>query len=90
MKQQQQQQLLCDKANSETEITLKGSVDIVSDFFFTAINSILYQRGTLEPVLLCMLECSLVALTNNHDPVSCCNTFCLASPYTRNLHAGNL
>lgn len=27
-----------------TEITLKGSVDIVSDFFFTAINSILYQR----------------------------------------------
>jgi hypothetical protein len=32
---------------SKTEITLKGSVDIVSDFFFTAINSILYQRGEL-------------------------------------------
>ena len=30
---------------SKTEITLKGSVDIVSEFFFTAINSILYQRG---------------------------------------------
>jgi mitotic spindle assembly checkpoint protein MAD2 len=30
---------------SKTEITLKGSVEIVSDFFFTAINSILYQRG---------------------------------------------
>jgi mitotic spindle assembly checkpoint protein MAD2 len=29
----------------KTEITLKGSVDIVSEFFFTAINSILYQRG---------------------------------------------
>jgi mitotic spindle assembly checkpoint protein MAD2 len=31
---------------SKTEITLKGSVAIVSEFFFTAINSILYQRGT--------------------------------------------
>jgi len=30
-------------------ITLKGSVDIVSDFFFCAINSILYQRGIYEP-----------------------------------------
>ena len=30
----------------KTEITLKGSVEIVSEFFFTAINSILYQRGT--------------------------------------------
>lgn len=29
----------------KTEITLKGSVEIVSEFFFTAINSILYQRG---------------------------------------------
>jgi hypothetical protein len=32
--------------DTQTEITLKGSVDIVSEFFFTAINSILYQRGT--------------------------------------------
>lgn len=30
-------------------ITLKGSVAIVSDFFFCAINSILYQRGIYEP-----------------------------------------
>jgi mitotic spindle assembly checkpoint protein MAD2 len=30
---------------NKTVITLKGSVTIVSDFFFTAINSILYQRG---------------------------------------------
>eukprot|EP00588_Corethron_pennatum_P015746 CAMPEP_0194279704 /NCGR_PEP_ID=MMETSP0169-20130528/14079_1 /TAXON_ID=218684 /ORGANISM="Corethron pennatum, Strain L29A3" /LENGTH=234 /DNA_ID=CAMNT_0039024159 /DNA_START=60 /DNA_END=764 /DNA_ORIENTATION=+ len=30
-------------------ITIKGSVDIVSDFFFTAINSILYQRGIYQP-----------------------------------------
>ena len=37
--------------NNKTEITLKGSVDIVSDFFFTAINSILYQRGKLTTVL---------------------------------------
>jgi hypothetical protein len=31
--------------DNKTEITLRGSVEIVSDFFFTAINSILYQRG---------------------------------------------
>jgi hypothetical protein len=31
---------------NKTEIALKGSVEVVSDFFFTAINSILYQRGT--------------------------------------------
>jgi len=31
---------------TKTVITLKGSVKIVADFFFTAINSILYQRGT--------------------------------------------
>mmetsp|Transcript_32360 Transcript_32360/g.74527 ORF Transcript_32360/g.74527 Transcript_32360/m.74527 type:complete len:189 (-) Transcript_32360:496-1062(-) len=30
-------------------ITIKGSVEIVSDFFFTAINSILYQRGIYQP-----------------------------------------
>eukprot|EP00980_Cylindrotheca_fusiformis_P013786 scaffold3556_cov190-Cylindrotheca_fusiformis.AAC.21 len=34
---------------SKTEITLKGSVEIVSEFFFTAINSILYQRGIYQP-----------------------------------------
>lgn len=32
-----------------TVITLRGSVDIVSEFFFTAINSILYQRGIYQP-----------------------------------------
>lgn len=36
--------LMLDTAE-KTEITLKGSVEIVSEFFFTAINSILYQRG---------------------------------------------
>jgi len=35
--------------DTKTEITLKGSVAIVSEFFFTAINSILYQRGIYEP-----------------------------------------
>lgn len=34
---------------NDTVITLKGSVDIVSEFFFTAINSILYQRGIYQP-----------------------------------------
>ena len=34
--------------SNKTVITLKGSVSIVADFFFTAINSILYQRGTLS------------------------------------------
>ncbi|KAL9180600.1 hypothetical protein ACHAXT_011053 [Thalassiosira profunda] len=33
----------------DTTITLKGSVEIVSEFFFTAINSILYQRGIYQP-----------------------------------------
>jgi mitotic spindle assembly checkpoint protein MAD2 len=31
--------------DSKTVITLKGSVAVVSEFFFCAINSILYQRG---------------------------------------------
>jgi len=31
----------------DTVITLSGSVQTVSEFFFTAINSILYQRGKL-------------------------------------------
>ena len=39
--------------DTQTEITLKGSVDIVSEFFFTAINSILYQRGKC---VLCTTE----------------------------------
>eukprot|EP00339_Tiarina_fusa_P030043 CAMPEP_0117056962 /NCGR_PEP_ID=MMETSP0472-20121206/39526_1 /TAXON_ID=693140 ORGANISM="Tiarina fusus, Strain LIS" /NCGR_SAMPLE_ID=MMETSP0472 /ASSEMBLY_ACC=CAM_ASM_000603 /LENGTH=213 /DNA_ID=CAMNT_0004773623 /DNA_START=99 /DNA_END=740 /DNA_ORIENTATION=+ len=34
---------------NQTEITLKGSVDVVSEFFFTAINSILYQRAIYQP-----------------------------------------
>jgi len=32
-------------ADTNTEISLKGSVEIVSEFFFAAVNSILYQRG---------------------------------------------
>lgn len=35
--------------DTKTIITLQGSVKIVSEFFFTAINSILYQRGIYEP-----------------------------------------
>jgi len=34
---------------NDTVITLKGSVEIVTEFFFTAINSILYQRGIYQP-----------------------------------------
>lgn len=33
----------------DTVITLKGSVAIVTEFFATAINSILYQRGIYQP-----------------------------------------
>ena len=32
---------------TENVITLKGSVAVVSEFFYCAINSILYQRGEL-------------------------------------------
>ena len=35
--------------DTQTIITLSGSVSIVSEFFFTAINSILYQRGIYQP-----------------------------------------
>jgi mitotic spindle assembly checkpoint protein MAD2 len=34
---------------TQTIITLKGSIEIVSEFFHTAINSILYQRGIYQP-----------------------------------------
>ncbi|GLE05986.1 hypothetical protein PINS_up015197 [Pythium insidiosum] len=34
---------------SENVITLKGSVDIVTEFFSYGINSILYQRGIYPP-----------------------------------------
>ena len=34
---------------TQTEITLKGSIAIVSEFFHTAINSILYQRAIYPP-----------------------------------------
>jgi len=39
----------CSAVDSKNIITLKGSVAIVSDFFFCAINSILYQRGIYQP-----------------------------------------
>lgn len=41
---------------SKTVITLKGSVEIVSEFFFTAINSILYQRGEFRACMKDQLE----------------------------------
>lgn len=34
--------------DSKNIITLKGSVSIIKEFFHTAINSILYQRGELS------------------------------------------
>lgn len=34
---------------TKTEITLKGSVEIVTEFFGYSINSILYQRGIYPP-----------------------------------------
>jgi hypothetical protein len=39
--------------DTQTVITLKGSVAIVKDFFFTAINSILYQRGESQRLKGC-------------------------------------
>lgn len=50
--------------DTQTEITLKGSVDIVSEFFFTAINSILYQRGK------CRIKASAL---DNHIEIDCLN-----------------
>lgn len=44
---------------TENVITLKGSVAVVSEFFYCAINSILYQRGEEhrlifgQPMLIC-------------------------------------
>jgi mitotic spindle assembly checkpoint protein MAD2 len=40
---------MASKTDTKTVITLKGSVAIVSEFFHTAINSILYQRGIYQP-----------------------------------------
>lgn len=50
---------------SKTEITLKGSVEIVSDFFFTAINSILYQRGEFS-LFVSPCPCSAVLHLYRH------------------------
>jgi hypothetical protein len=50
---------------SKTEITIKGSVEIVSDFFFTAINSILYQRG--ESVFSPCKACSCASLSATRE-----------------------
>jgi hypothetical protein len=47
---------------NKTEISLKGSVGIVSEFFFTAINSILYQRGKFlfMELVLCLYYSSIL------------------------------
>ena len=34
---------------TKNEITIKGSVEIVTEFFGYAVNSILYQRGIYPP-----------------------------------------
>lgn len=36
-------------ANSSTAITLRGSTEIITEFFDYAVNSILYQRGVYPP-----------------------------------------
>ena len=43
------QSTMASSTDTKTIITLKGSVAIVSEFFFTAINSLLYQRGIYQP-----------------------------------------
>jgi len=48
---------------TDSIISLKGSVEIVSDFFFAAINSILYQRGkdmSRDGVFVCLFFVHLV------------------------------
>ena len=52
---------------SKTVITLKGSVEIVSEFFFTAINSILYQRGECRA---CILRINSTYITDMQVPCS--------------------
>ena len=42
--------------DSKSTITLKGSTDIVSEFFGYSINSILYQRGTSHTMLEYLCE----------------------------------
>jgi mitotic spindle assembly checkpoint protein MAD2 len=39
---------MASKSNSKSEITLRGSTAIVTEFFGFAVNSILYQRGLYE------------------------------------------
>lgn len=41
--------IMSTSTDTQTIITLKGSIAIISEFFHTAINSILYQRGIYQP-----------------------------------------
>ncbi|CAM9425672.1 unnamed protein product [Ectocarpus sp. 13 AM-2016] len=36
-------------SSTENVITLRGSTDVVTDFFYYAVNSVLYQRGVYHP-----------------------------------------
>lgn len=59
-----QTKIIMPSDGKETVITLKGSVQTVSEFFFTAINSILYQRGKQANKLFPLPFCSCVSSTN--------------------------
>jgi mitotic spindle assembly checkpoint protein MAD2 len=73
---------------SKTEITLKGSVEIVSEFFFTAINSILYQRGTRVTFCFCFFLIAFVcdtktlsrARSSHNDGFDSCYSFYFSIP----------
>ncbi|CAM9838658.1 unnamed protein product, partial [Hapterophycus canaliculatus] len=36
-------------SSTDNVITLRGSTDVVTDFFYYAVNSVLYQRGVYHP-----------------------------------------
>jgi hypothetical protein len=69
----------------DAQINLKGSVAIVSDFFFTAINSILYQRGKFDDLFIGLLDFVSVVLTNRQQCIILQFLLC----EFRNLHARN-
>lgn len=62
--------------DTQTVITLKGSVDIVSEFFFTAINSILYQRGEFSLLYsVDKISCSLINICSSSPGIYQPETF---------------
>ncbi|CAM9539707.1 unnamed protein product [Pylaiella littoralis] len=45
----QHQSSVAQSSSTDNVITLRGSTDVVTDFFYYAVNSVLYQRGVYHP-----------------------------------------